>query len=275
MDGLESIKKSQNVSVTAIVCAFNEESRVKSVLRALEECSLVDHIIVVEDGSSDNTSEKIREISKKSSKIKPVFNKENRGKAFCFKKALQSTDSDIILTVDADLKGLQEKHISMMLLPVIQKTYDMTVLLIGRNKIFMNGTFGFAHIFSGQRAFWRKDIDPKSIPMNYRFSLEALINSIMIKKNKQILSFTGYEIWDRPTSSLGKPASIFKNFKADELYKQFLHLDQLIQEPLKTPEISDLSEENIHKNIRKPRNSWLRRQFFKIYTKACIILNDL
>jgi len=41
--------------VTAIVPVFNEEKTVKNVIIALEDCSFIDELIVVNDGSTKRT----------------------------------------------------------------------------------------------------------------------------------------------------------------------------------------------------------------------------
>lgn len=50
--------------ISAIICAFNEESTIENVLKAVADSNLFNEIIVVNDGSTDNTLKIIKELKK-------------------------------------------------------------------------------------------------------------------------------------------------------------------------------------------------------------------
>ena len=53
--------KNNYPEISAIICAFNEESTIENVLKAVTDSNLFNEIIVVNDGSTDNTLKNIKE----------------------------------------------------------------------------------------------------------------------------------------------------------------------------------------------------------------------
>lgn len=89
------------MTLTAIVPVYNEEATVAQVLTKLSEAKVVTEVIVVNDGSTDNTQQEIESV--KSKKIQ-VFNKENGGKGSAVRLGLQHATGDYTMIQDADLE---------------------------------------------------------------------------------------------------------------------------------------------------------------------------
>ena len=106
----------------AIIPAYNEEKTVGKVVSAAKESDYVDDVFVINDGSSDSTNEVA------SAAGANVIDMDcNRGKGAALQTGLQSTASDVIVFLDADLVGLQTAHVDALLLPVVQGKVDMTL----------------------------------------------------------------------------------------------------------------------------------------------------
>lgn len=90
------------MTVSALIPAFNEEKTVGNVVDVLKHCERIDEIIVINDGSSDNTS-KIA----KSHGVHVIDLEQNIGKGGAICRGLQVVNGDIILILDADLIGLK------------------------------------------------------------------------------------------------------------------------------------------------------------------------
>ena len=64
--------------ISIIIPAYNEENKIKDTLESIKDIKEIDEIIVVDDGSSDKTSEVAKSV--KSDKINVITQSQNRGK---------------------------------------------------------------------------------------------------------------------------------------------------------------------------------------------------
>jgi glycosyltransferase involved in cell wall biosynthesis len=65
--------------VSAIICAYNEEKTIKEVILSVSKAVIVSEIVIVNDGSTDNTKE-IIEALRKEIEITAIHLEENKGK---------------------------------------------------------------------------------------------------------------------------------------------------------------------------------------------------
>ncbi len=92
------------MKISVIVPCYNEE---KGILATIQSCisqsEKLHEIIVVDDCSSDNTSEIIKKAEKKHSNIRGVYLKENTGlKSKALEKGLQIVSGEVFVTLDGD-----------------------------------------------------------------------------------------------------------------------------------------------------------------------------
>ncbi|HLC85534.1 MAG TPA: dolichyl-phosphate beta-glucosyltransferase [Candidatus Nanoarchaeia archaeon] len=95
-------KKAQTVSI--VIPAYNEEARIgttmKEVLSWIDQQDLDVDIIVIDDGSKDQTVEKARQIADK--RVSVVSYHPNQGKGFAIKTGVKHATKDLVLFLDAD-----------------------------------------------------------------------------------------------------------------------------------------------------------------------------
>lgn len=94
-------------SLSVVVPAYNEEKRIESTLQQLVS-HLQNHfpafeIIVVDDGSTDATAEKVRQAATANHRIVLHRLPENRGKGFAVRAGMLLASGDAVLFTDADL----------------------------------------------------------------------------------------------------------------------------------------------------------------------------
>lgn len=167
------------MKVTAVMPVYNEEKTVANVLDVLTSSDKVDNIIVVDDGSTDNTPKIIRKF-----KVKVITLKKNTGKGNAVKIATNDIKSDIILFLDADLYNLKKEHIDKMLKPVTDGDSVMVIGLMDKGNFIANMIMPYFPLTGGQRVILAPVfMEIRKTPLIKGWGLESVMNDYCRKKN--------------------------------------------------------------------------------------------
>lgn len=113
--------KNKIYSVTIGIPAFNEENDIQklllSVLSQKNNNFILKDIIVVSDGSTDKTIEKIKNI--RSKKIKIIQNNIRRGQIYCQNYIFSKANTDVVIIIEADTNPDSKYFITNLLKPII------------------------------------------------------------------------------------------------------------------------------------------------------------
>ncbi len=92
-----------NPAISIVVPAYNKDPYIKQCMDSLVNQTLKNiEIIVVDDASTDNTLQILRDYEKKDSRVKIIAKTLNGGLHMARKTAVQATSGDYVLFVDAD-----------------------------------------------------------------------------------------------------------------------------------------------------------------------------
>lgn len=112
------------ISVTAIIPAHNEAQRVSKVLETVLATPGVDKVILVDDGSTDNTAE----VGRRYPNVQVERLERNRGKGGAMLHGSGvSGSADVLLFLDADLIGITPSHVEALIAPVVSGEADMSL----------------------------------------------------------------------------------------------------------------------------------------------------
>ena len=159
---------------TIIICTFNEEKTICDVVKACRLYNERSEIIVVDDGSQDNTQLILRNLNE-TIRFNYIKLAENRGKSYAMTVGIENAGNNILLFFDADSIGIRKEHFQNILLPVIENKADM---VLGHTAAtFINVKLTPFKAFTGERALLKKDILPILDEIrNTRFGIETYIN---------------------------------------------------------------------------------------------------
>jgi dolichyl-phosphate beta-glucosyltransferase len=96
----------QNLDLTIVIPAFNEEARLERPLRSyLDYCRGTQRsveVIVVDDGSRDRTSSIVEQLADEYPELRLIRLAENRGKGYAVRSGVVNARGDLVLFADAD-----------------------------------------------------------------------------------------------------------------------------------------------------------------------------
>lgn len=187
-------------TIFILIPAFNEEDRIEKTISALQEKIKLGKIFVIDDGSTDLTSEKAKKAGA------TVFRLEkNLGKGRALKEGinrLQKTheikDDNIFLFVDADtsrsaceasmlvdeLKKRGTGHFTIAVFPKPKKKGGFGLVKNLARKFLEKETgFQFKAPLSGQRAVYWCDLKKAFEAFDFGYGLEVAMNYLLAKNN--------------------------------------------------------------------------------------------
>lgn len=95
------------MKLSIIIPVFNEEKTIATVLKRITNLKIdnvAKEVIVVDDGSTDNTTKEIKKFSKGKSNLKFLRHEKNQGKGAAVKTGIKNATGDYIVIQDADLE---------------------------------------------------------------------------------------------------------------------------------------------------------------------------
>lgn len=157
--------KNKQAKIAVIVPAYNEEKQISRVLDVVTKMPLASEVVVVDDGSTDQTSKIARSYD-----VTLLIQPENRGKGAALQRGINSTDADIVVSIDADLVGLTVDHIKDLVQPLLEdEEVMMTVGKFASGRLPTDLAQKLVPQISGQRAMRRTFLDkiPDLSPTGY------------------------------------------------------------------------------------------------------------
>ncbi len=115
--------------LSVVIPAYNEEKRLPKTLAEIDgylrKQNYDYEIIVVNDGSKDNTAEVVRSLEDKIKNLKLTDNKENHGKGYVTRQGLLEAKGDIRLFTDADNSTSIDQVEKMF--PFFEQGFDIVI----------------------------------------------------------------------------------------------------------------------------------------------------
>jgi glycosyltransferase involved in cell wall biosynthesis len=198
------------MKLSIIIPAYNEERTIHLILQKVDEVKLIadieKEVIIVNDCSTDRTSETVKNIISKYSYMRFVEHIENKGKGAAIHTGIKEATGDYIIVQDADLE-YDPSEFNILLKPMID---------------------GFADVVYGSRFIGGK-------PHRILFFWHSIGNKILTTFSNM---FTNLNLTDMETC--------YKLFSADVIKNISLNENRFGFEPEVTAKISRIKEIRIY-----------------------------
>lgn len=189
-----------NDGISCIICAFNEAPRIAAVLAVASVHPLLQEVIVVDDGSTDDTAK----VVKRFPSVRLISYTENQGKSFAMATGIAKAQGNFLMLLDADLKGLTAEHLTKLATPVLSGKTDVS-LSLRKNSLLIFRAIGLDFV-SGERVI-SKELLSDALDEIFelpRFGIEVFMNRIIIARQLSISVAHWHQVTQsRKTEKLG------------------------------------------------------------------------
>ena len=100
-------------AISIVIPAYNESARIEAtlerVLQCVDNCGWDAEVLVVDDGSSDDTTEVVGRWAQRHHRLHLIKNGGNRGKGYSVRNGLLQAAGEIVMFTDADLSAPMEE----------------------------------------------------------------------------------------------------------------------------------------------------------------------
>lgn len=118
---IKTTVNNKNLSVSVIIPAYNEEKTVGHVVNVVKSLNYIKEVIVVDDGSADQTA-----VIAKDAGAMVINHIKNRGKGAAIKTGFKNSTGDIVVFLDADIKNLTKSQVENIIQPIMNGEADIT-----------------------------------------------------------------------------------------------------------------------------------------------------
>ena len=129
VNGYKYLNENEEIYLSVVIPAFNEEERIEETLSKIElylkKQDYPYEIIVVDDGSEDNTARLVMNYPTYNHTLRLLQNEGNKGKGYSVKRGVLEARGAYILFSDADLSTPIEEVEKLM--PWFDKGYDIVI----------------------------------------------------------------------------------------------------------------------------------------------------
>lgn len=179
------------MNISAIIPAYNEAGNIINVLKPLRQVPAIKEIIVISDGSSDETAQLVRDFGG----AKVIELPKNVGKTRAVIRGVAEAEHSTILFCDADLINLKDHHVSD-LIAKHSEGFDMVIMDKGSQPWIFRNLLKSAPAVSGTRILDKNHFYKVPFKETDRFQFEIRINDHFLEKGLSIAVTPADEIHD-------------------------------------------------------------------------------
>jgi glycosyltransferase involved in cell wall biosynthesis len=195
---------SNAAKTTIIIPAYNESKRPTSPLSYALQAQLVQKIVIVDDGSTDDTATQIQQFldtqgnqlaTQNNIEVRFIVHQKNQGKTAAIATALQEVATDTVLMLDADIKDFLPEYIDAMVTSFFDEQADMLIYYktsTGHPLLsFFDTLLASELLYCGERMLQTEILKTVLAQQTQGYLLETAINLYCLDHRKKIVLLKG------------------------------------------------------------------------------------
>ncbi len=201
------------MQISVIIPVYNEEQTIAEIVARVQAVDLETEIIIVDDGSSDGTQEKLKNIDSSFANTKVLYHKKNCGKGAALRTGLAAATGDVMIIQDADLEYDPHDY-QNLLVPILDGRADVVYgsrFLGGPQRVlFFWHYVGNKFLTLLSDAF--SNLNLSDMETGYKVFKKEVLNDITLKSNRfgfepeftMKIAKKGFRIYEVPISYSGR-----------------------------------------------------------------------
>lgn len=162
--------------VVAVIPVYNEEDFIENTINNIKKIELIDEIVVVNDGSTDRTSEIVNKLD-----VTLINIDKNRGKGYAINKAIKNCEFDYLVLLDGDLGKTSDEAIKIIE-PALNNEADVIIARFQKPK--KKGGFGLVKKLANRGVYFYTGKDISSTLSGQRVYNKQSVSSIKYIPNR-------------------------------------------------------------------------------------------
>ncbi len=189
--GMQNQRRQQELNISALIPAYNEAKNILKVLKPLRQVLAIKEIIVVSDGSTDDTVELVKDFGG----VKVIALPHNVGKTRAVNRGVVEAENSHLLLCDADLENLRANHVSDMI-DKYREGFDMVIMDKGSQPWIFREVLKSVPAMSGTRILNKGHFIKIPFRKTDRFQFENRVNEYYLENGLTIAVTPAEEIHD-------------------------------------------------------------------------------
>jgi len=112
------------MKLAVVMPVYNEETTIDEILSRVQAVPMEKEIIIVDDGSTDGTHDRLKDIESRHANVRVTYQQRNRGKGAALRQGFTQVTGDVVIIQDADLE-YDPREYPKLLEPILDGRADV------------------------------------------------------------------------------------------------------------------------------------------------------